>query len=129
VHSLLPPGCLTVVFPVVVKLPPTNALPDKVRLDAMMLPVTVKPLKLPRLVMLFSVPALSMPLKVPPTIVPGTVKLPTNPVIVLNAADVTLPVTVMLPPIVAFVVTARLFAVVLPVVVKLPPIDCVCCNS
>ena len=42
----------------------------------MILPITVKALKLPRLVILFSVPGASMPLKVPPTILPVTARLP-----------------------------------------------------
>ncbi len=67
---------------------------------AVMFPLTVIALKLPRLVILFNVPADNVPLKVPPTIVPGTVKFPTNALTALNVFDVILPVTVTLvnPP-------------------------------
>ena len=54
---------------------PVVVVPDTVRLLAKMLPLTVNPVRLPRLVILFKVLGASVPLKVPPSIVPGTVKL------------------------------------------------------
>ena len=82
------------------------------------LPNTVSAVKLPKLVMLASVPAVSVPLNDPPTIVPGTVRLPIVALITLNAAEVILPVAVRSPPIVALPVTANVFVVVLPTTVK-----------
>ncbi len=63
---------------------------------AVTLPVTVKPLKLPRLVILSKVPVLKVPLNVPPVMVPGTVKLPIVAVVLLTLPEFTDPVTVRL---------------------------------
>jgi hypothetical protein len=59
-----------------------------------MLPLTVKAVRLPKLVILLSVPGSRIPLNVPPMIVPGTVKLPISPLTALNDAEVVLPTTV-----------------------------------
>ena len=59
---------------------PAVTVPDTVKLLAKMLPLTVKAVRLPRLVMLFKVLGASVPLKVPPLITPGTVKLLKVPV-------------------------------------------------
>ncbi len=63
---------------------------------AVTLPVTVRALKLPRLVILSKVPVLKVPLNVPPVMVPGTVKLPMVAVVLLRLPEFTDPVTVRL---------------------------------
>ena len=84
-----------VIVPIVVRLPPMYTLP-----------VTVSDDRLLRLVMLANVPGDNVPLNVPPVIVPGTVRLPIVAFTVLSAADVTLPVEVMLPFTVALLIVA-----------------------
>ncbi len=64
---------------------PAVTVPDTVKLLAKMLPLTVKAVRLPKLVILFNVLGASVPLKVPPLISPGTVKLLNVP---LNAFTV-----------------------------------------
>jgi hypothetical protein len=56
-----------------------------------MLPFTVKPVRLPKLVILFKVLGASIPLKVPPSMVPGTVKLLIVPLKALKVAALTMP--------------------------------------
>ena len=61
---------------------------------AVTFPDTVIACKLPKAVMLLSVPCDKVPLNTPPVIVPGTVKLPIKPFTTLIDAAVTLSVTV-----------------------------------
>jgi len=82
---------------------------------AVILPVTVKAVRLPRLVMLFKVPSDSVPLKVPPAIVPGTVKLPIVAVVALRLPASTVPLTVKLPKV------PRLVILGCAAVVNVPP--------
>ena len=73
---------------------PDVTVPDTVILFALILPLTVKALKLPKLVMVFCAVWLKVPLNVPPVIVPGTYRLLIVPDKELKLDEVTLPDTV-----------------------------------
>ena len=81
----------TVMFAKAVLNTPVVVVPDTVRLLAKMLPFTVKPVRLPKVVILFKVLGASVPLKVPPSIIPGTVKLLIVPLNALITAVLTVP--------------------------------------
>ena len=84
----------TVMFASAVLNIPVVVVPDTVRLFAKMLPFTVKPVRLPKVVILFKVLGANVPLKVPPSIIPGTVKLLIVPLNALITPAFTVPDTV-----------------------------------
>ena len=90
VVAVIPPFTVRPVRPVRLAIVALVVLID----PAVTLPVTVKALKLPRLVMLLIVPSDRVPLKVPPVMVPGTVRLPIVAVVELRLPEFTDPVTV-----------------------------------
>ena len=63
---------------------------------ALTLPLTVIALRLPSAVMPFKVPCDKVPLNVPPVIVPGTVRLPIVPVVLLRWPGGAVPLTLKL---------------------------------